>query len=75
MWETYMLISAQCGCKETPHTHKVFNTRAEQNRQVDIPLFRKTHTQRSIFYYGPILYNSLPMQIRNYELKKYKVEI
>lgn len=43
----------------------VKTTRSTENRNVGIPLFRKAHTQRFLFYFGPKLYNLLPAHLRN----------
>lgn len=43
---------------------------------VEIPLFRKTHLQRFVFFHGPKLYNLLPPEIKRLSnFKKYKKEI
>lgn len=51
-----------------------YQTRHQAKISVQIPLYRKSHTQRFIFYYGPKLYNLLPVTIKNikstYILKK-----
>lgn len=58
-----------------------YHTRNQANVSVKIPLYTKTHTQRFLFYYGPKLYNLLPISIKNNrklytfkkELKKFVV--
>lgn len=53
-----------------------YPTRSVINKHLIIPLYKKTHTQRFIFYYGPKLYNILPLNIKNIQkLNKYKIEI
>ena len=51
-----------------------YGTRWNTNLSIQVPIFRKMHTQRFIFYYGPKLYNMLPANIKNikskYKLKK-----
>lgn len=42
-----------------------YHTRNQAKVSVQIPLYTKTHTQRFLFYYGPKLYNLLPLMIRN----------
>lgn len=44
--------------------HK-YGTRWNTNLSIQIPIFRKMHTQRFIFYYGPKLYNMLPANVKN----------
>lgn len=41
-----------------------YNTRNRSNKLVQIPLATKTTTQRFLTYYGPKLYNILPLEIR-----------
>lgn len=48
--------------------HK-YRTRWKTNFSVQTPFFRKSHTQRFIFYYGPRLYNMLPSFIKNIKNK------
>lgn len=57
-------------------------TRSIVNCDVRVPLFRKSHIQRFVFYYGPKVYNSLPVNIKNIhnkllfrkQIKKYITE-
>lgn len=52
------------------------NTRNVQNQSLKIPLFKKTHTQRFVFYFGPKFYNILPPCIKNISsIKRFKKEI
>lgn len=57
-------------------SNKTYQTRSVSNKWVDIPLYRKSHLQRFVFYVGPKLFNILPpylKTIKSYNL--YKKEI
>lgn len=59
--------------KSTFYMTKSNNTRSMQNLHVYVPMFKKAHTQRTIFYFGPKLYNVLPLVLKNNtHFKKYK---
>lgn len=49
-----------------------YGTRWNSNHSTQVPIYRKRHTQRFIFYYGPKLYNMLPANIKNIR-NKYKL--
>lgn len=56
-------------------TH-TYLTRSVQNKHIAVPMYKKTHTQRFIFYYGPKLYNVLPLSLKNItKINRYKKEI
>lgn len=57
--ETIQHVDYEVGC----------NTRAMTDRAMLVPLFRKSHLQRFVFYYGPKIYNCLPQNIRNVATK------
>lgn len=44
-------------------------TRSVSERDLNIPFFRRSHVQRSVFYYGPKIFNSLPVHIKNVQSK------
>lgn len=40
-------------------------TRAVKEQSIQVPFFKKSHIQRFVFYYGPKIYNLLPLEIKN----------
>lgn len=51
-------------------------TRSTSNMDLCVQHFRKTVTQRSLFFFGPKFYNLIPIQVRQIpRLKKFKNEI
>lgn len=61
--------------KKTSPAYPSYMTRFTENMSVGIPLVRKSHTQRFVFYVGPKLFNILPLHIKNLKFNKYKIEI
>lgn len=53
-----------------------YTTRHINNKSITIPLFKKTHTQRFVFYHGPKFYNLLPTEIKNIKkISRFKKEM
>ena len=63
---------------EIDHNH---DTRIKESLSIHIPLCTKSHTQRFVFYFGPKLFNLLPLKIKkmkytnNLNFKKIKKEL
>lgn len=57
-------------------TENAYNTRAMVNQHIVVPLFKKVHLQRFVFYLAPKLYNILPQMLKNITNRnKYKKEL
>lgn len=51
-------------------------TRSTENTLLQTPLFKKSHTQRFLLFFGPKLYNLLPPSLRNFKkIKKFKTAL
>lgn len=46
-------------------TSTSYQTRSAQRQSVQVPLVKKSHIQRFVFFYGPKIYNLLPPEIKN----------
>lgn len=60
----------------TSPAHNRCDTRFTENKSIGIPLVKKSHTQRFVFYLGPKLFNILPLHLKSsIKFNKYKIEI
>lgn len=62
--------------KEYIPVENVYNTRTMSNQNIVVPLFRRVHLQRFVFYFAPHLYNIIPLELKIIRNKnKYKKEL
>ena len=53
-----------------------YSTRAMVNQNIMVPLYKKTHLQRFVFYLAPKLYNTLPLELKTVSNKnKFRKEL
>lgn len=65
-------------CKNTQYLNVIShckNTRSAMRRNVTIPKASKTKFQRTLIYASPIIYNLLPIELRNKPYNKVKTKI
>lgn len=73
---TYQCLVWTFKSRNSLKTYSSYETRAVENESLKVPLFRKTHTQRFVFYFGPKFYNVLPVNIKKTRsINKFKKEI
>lgn len=65
----YESLLWMCKAQEHSRYYNNYDTRGNRNLPVEVPFFRKSHTQRFIFFFGPKFYNKLPAKVKNIKNK------
>ena len=75
---TYYCLLYMFNKSDHPNHVTLYDTRFSEKRLVEISLFKKSHSQRFVFYLGPKLFNLLPQAVTVKVYKKlniYKTEL
>ena len=70
----YKLLSHGTQSSTLTHRNVTYNTRASDQRYLEVPLALSTHSEQSILIAGPVIYNCIPLEVRlceSYDLFKF----